>query len=51
MVMWGVGEDEMKGGHGLLTTLIPGMSLKITTKNLHGKNGNMQRKLHQKAIC
>ena len=20
MVMWGVGEDEMKGGHGLLTT-------------------------------
>ena len=22
MVMWGVGEDEMKGRHGLLTTYI-----------------------------
>ena len=34
-----------------MASLIPGMSLRITTKNLHGKNGNMQRKLHQKAIC
>ena len=22
MVMWGVGEDEMKGRHGLLTTVL-----------------------------
>ena len=22
MVMWGVGEDEMKGRHGLLTTIV-----------------------------
>ena len=31
MVMWGVGEDEMKGRHGLLTTVQESLGIKTET--------------------